>query len=130
MERTQLAPWVEFTSRLSGREADPTAASARQGPVDELPLSRPRPDRSSAMLACTGFGVIAVASVVPPPIRGTRVVVQEVFADGARLSELAALVDAGRLTLRLARAFPLEGAAAAHELLEGGGVRGRIVLEP
>jgi hypothetical protein len=34
----------------------------------------------------------------PPPIRGTEVVVQEVAADGARLAERAAPVDAGHLT--------------------------------
>ena len=77
-----------------------------------------------------GTFVALVAPFAPPPIRATRVVVQEVFADGARLAELSALVDAGRLTLRVARVFPLEQAAAAHELVERGGVRGRVVLEP
>jgi NADPH:quinone reductase-like Zn-dependent oxidoreductase len=77
-----------------------------------------------------GTFVALVAPFAPPPIRGTRVLVQEVFADGARLAELSALVDAGRLTPRVARSFPLEAAAEAHALLEAGGVRGRIVLEP
>ncbi|PPJ31611.1 hypothetical protein C5E45_27260 [Nocardia nova] len=35
----------------------------------------------------------------------------------------------GALTLRVARTFPAEQAEQAHELLEAGGVRGRIVLE-
>jgi hypothetical protein len=43
-----------------------------------------------------------IAAAAPPPIRGTRVVVAEVFADGARLSELVALVDSGLLTLCVA----------------------------
>ena len=77
-----------------------------------------------------GTFVALVAPFAPPPIRGTRVVVQEVYADGGRLAELSALVDAGRLTLRVAQAFGLEQAAAAHELVEHGGVRGRVVLEP
>jgi NADPH:quinone reductase len=63
-------------------------------------------------------------------LRATRVVVQEVFADGVRLAELAALVDAGMLTLRVARTLPLADVAAAHEQFSAGGVRGRLVLLP
>ena len=77
-----------------------------------------------------GTFVALVAPFAPPSIRGTRVVVQEVYADGARLAELSALVDAGLLTLRVARRFPLEQAAEAHAVAERGGLRGRIVLEP
>ncbi len=77
-----------------------------------------------------GTFVALVAPFAPPPIRGTRVVVQEVFADGARLTELSALVDAGHLTLRVAKTMPLSDAARAHELVAGGGLRGRIVLIP
>lgn len=77
-----------------------------------------------------GTFVALVAPFAPPPIRGTRVVVQEVHADGARLAELSALVDTGRLTLRVARTLPLTEAAQAHALVEAGGLRGRVVLEP
>ena len=77
-----------------------------------------------------GTFVALVAPFAPPPIRGTRVVVQEVFADGNRLTELSKLVDDGALTLRVARAFPLDQAREAHELLETGGVGGRIILTP
>jgi NADPH:quinone reductase-like Zn-dependent oxidoreductase len=77
-----------------------------------------------------GTFVALVAPFAPPPIRGTRVVVQEVTADGARLTELAALVDAGRLTLRVAEALPLDEASKAHQLVEAGGLRGRVVLVP
>ncbi|MBA2897875.1 NADP-dependent oxidoreductase [Nonomuraea soli] len=77
-----------------------------------------------------GTFVALVAPYAPPPIRGTRVVVQEVFADGRRLAELSALVDAGALTPRVARTLPLARSRTAHELLERGGVRGRVVLTP
>jgi NADPH:quinone reductase-like Zn-dependent oxidoreductase len=77
-----------------------------------------------------GTFVALVAPFAPPPLRATRVVVQEVFADGARLGELAALVDAGTLTLRVARTLPLAAVAAAHQQLGAGGVRGRLVLVP
>ena len=86
----------------------------------------------TAHQALRGAGTFVglVAPFAPPPIRGTRVVVQEVFADGARLAELARLVDAGVLTLHVAKAFPLDQARKAHERLEAGGVGGRIVLVP
>lgn len=48
----------------------------------------------------------------------------------AKLDELRAQAENGTLTLRVARTLPLEQAAEAHRLLEAGGVRGRIVLEP
>jgi NADPH:quinone reductase-like Zn-dependent oxidoreductase len=77
-----------------------------------------------------GTFVTLVRPFAPPPIRGTNVVVAEVFADGARLSELVPLVDAGLLTLRVAHTLPLKQAAAAHALVEQGGQRGRVVLLP
>jgi NADPH2:quinone reductase len=77
-----------------------------------------------------GTFVTLVAPFAPPPIRGTRVVLQEVLADGVRLRELSALAGAGRLTLRVAEQFPLAEAARAHALLEGRGLRGRVVLRP
>ncbi len=77
-----------------------------------------------------GTFVALVRPFAPPPIRGTRVLVQEVFADGARLAELAALADAGVLTLRVAHTLTFDDAQTAHILLEKGGVRGRIVLTP
>jgi NADPH:quinone reductase-like Zn-dependent oxidoreductase len=65
-----------------------------------------------------------------PPIRATQVIVQEVVADGGRLAELAALVDAGHLTLRVADTMPLTEAARAHRRFAAGGLRGRLVLVP
>ena len=77
-----------------------------------------------------GTFVALVAPFAPPPLRATRVVVAEVWADGGRLTELAALVDAGLLTLRVADARPLAEVAGAHERLAAGGLRGRLVLLP
>jgi NADPH2:quinone reductase len=76
-----------------------------------------------------GTFVALVAPFAPPPIRGTKVLVQEVYAAGGRLAALSALVEAGRLTLRVAQTIPLAEAARAHELVEAGGLRGRIVLQ-
>ncbi|MEU6199492.1 NADP-dependent oxidoreductase [Streptomyces sp. NPDC047061] len=66
----------------------------------------------------------------PAPVRGIRTTSVAVTADGARLAELAGLVDEGVLTLRVAETFPLEEAAKAHARLAAGGVRGRLVLVP
>jgi NADPH2:quinone reductase len=77
-----------------------------------------------------GTFVALVRPFAPPPIRGTTVVVQEVFADGARLAELVGLVDAGLLTLRVAAELPLADAGRAHEMVAAGGLRGRVVLIP
>lgn len=77
-----------------------------------------------------GTFVALVRPFAPPPIRGTRVVVQEAFADGAALAEVVRLVDAGVLTVRIAETMPLVEAGRAHARLAAGGVRGRIVLVP
>jgi NADPH2:quinone reductase len=46
-----------------------------------------------------------------------------------KLDRLRRQVEAGQLTLRVARVVPAEQAADAHRLLEAGGTRGRLVLE-
>ncbi|RAY11583.1 NADP-dependent oxidoreductase [Actinomadura craniellae] len=91
-------------------------------------VRRNPPDASiDARALCTGA---YVALLAPPPTRGARVIVQEVLGDGNRLARLSELVDDGALTPRVTRTFPLDQARAAHELLEGGGAGGRIVLTP
>jgi NADPH:quinone reductase len=77
-----------------------------------------------------GSFVAVTAGSAPPPLRGTRVHNVWIRADGPRLAELSALVDGGRLTARVADTFPLDDVATAHERLEAGGVRGRLVIQP
>ncbi|MFG2003877.1 NADP-dependent oxidoreductase [Spirillospora sp. NPDC048911] len=77
-----------------------------------------------------GAYVSVLPPATPPAERGIRVETVLVRSDGARLRELVALVEQGRLTLRLAQTFTFDQAAQAHELLAKGGVRGRIVLVP
>ena len=78
-----------------------------------------------------GGAFLAVsAGAAPLPLRGIRVQNQWIHQDGARLSELVALLDGGRLTARVASTHPLGEVSAAHERIARGGVRGRIVLQP
>jgi NADPH:quinone reductase-like Zn-dependent oxidoreductase len=67
-------------------------------------------------------------SVVDPKVKeqGGRYVF--VRPDGDELAVLGDLVETGRLRVEVTREFPLEQAAEAHRLLEGGHVRGKIVL--
>jgi NADPH:quinone reductase-like Zn-dependent oxidoreductase len=66
----------------------------------------------------------------PGSVRGVRTTSVAVVADGARLAELAALVDEGVLMLRVAETYALDAVSKAHARLEEGGVRGRLVLVP
>ena len=61
--------------------------------------------------------------------RGVRVQEPLVEPDGHALEEIAKLVGSGALKVTVAETFPLEQARAAHERLERGGVRGKLVLE-
>jgi NADPH:quinone reductase-like Zn-dependent oxidoreductase len=66
-----------------------------------------------------------------PADRGVRffpIYVRNYIRERAMLHALRADAEAGVLTLRVARTFPAGEAAAAHRLLEAGGVRGRLVL--
>lgn len=76
--------------------------------------------------------------LVRDPARHGSVVDTEVLNQGGRyvfvrpdtgqLNWLGELVDAGRLRVDLQQTFPLEQAVKAHELLEEGHVRGKLVL--
>jgi NADPH:quinone reductase-like Zn-dependent oxidoreductase len=75
-----------------------------------------------------------IVSIAQPPTderfrqRGIQPAYVFVRPDGAELEELAELVDGGQLVVHLHEVVPLEEAARAHELLEQGHVRGKVVL--
>lgn len=77
-----------------------------------------------------GSFVAVAAGAAPTPLRGTRVHNVWIRTDPRRLAELSALVDAGRISPRVAAVQPLDTVAAAHERVSAGGVRGRVVLQP
>lgn len=86
----------------------------------------------AALDAVRGGGayISVVPGAAPWPLRGIRVRNVWIRADGGQLAQLAALADAGRLTLRVADTLPLAEVATAHERIAMGGLRGRIVLTP
>ena len=112
------------------------------------------PDPAAAVLAAVGHGVdglLDAAAVgipaldavrdggtfvavrppaAPAPQRDIAVRTVSVHSDATALRELVSMVDADRLTLRVADTFALEDAPAAHALLSRPGVRGRPVLLP
>jgi NADPH:quinone reductase-like Zn-dependent oxidoreductase len=100
------------------------------GGVDAVVDAAVRGVAAHEALRSGGTFVALVRPFAPPPIRGTRVVVHEVGADARRLAGLVRLADRGRLTPRVAATVPLAEAARAHELLERGGLDGRVVLVP
>jgi NADPH:quinone reductase-like Zn-dependent oxidoreductase len=61
--------------------------------------------------------------------RGLRVIEPLVEPDGHDLDKISKLIETGDLKAMIREVFPLEQAAAAHERLERGGVRGKLVLE-
>jgi NADPH:quinone reductase-like Zn-dependent oxidoreductase len=59
---------------------------------------------------------------------GVRATTYKVSDDGSTLAVIARLLDSGDVRVNVDRVFPLESAAAAHEALEEGHTRGKIVL--
>ena len=49
---------------------------------------------------------------------------------GKILDHCAALADAGKLTIEVSQSLPLEQAARAHQQIESGHTRGKLVLIP
>ena len=58
-----------------------------------------------------------------------QTMVASIAQDTAALERLATLAASGALTLRVADVLAMEQAATAHQRLEAGGVRGRLVLD-
>ncbi|MFE9406534.1 NADP-dependent oxidoreductase [Streptomyces sp. NPDC006530] len=113
------------------RSDDPTAAirAAVPGGVDGL-IDAAALGASVLGAVRDGGAFVSVRGAGPDEERGIRISRVQVRGDGARLAELAALADAGGLTLRVDRTMPFAEAAAAHDALASRGLRGRIVLVP
>jgi NADPH:quinone reductase-like Zn-dependent oxidoreductase len=78
-----------------------------------------------------GGGYVAASPPLrPKPVRGIRTFALDVVPDGSRLGDLVTLVESGDIPLRVAGVYSFAGAAAAHDRLARGGVRGAIVIVP
>jgi NADPH:quinone reductase-like Zn-dependent oxidoreductase len=61
--------------------------------------------------------------------RGVRVMEPLVEPDGHGLEQISRLVESGRLKVSVEEVLPLDQAARAHEALEQGGRKGKLVLD-
>ena len=59
---------------------------------------------------------------------GVRATHYKVSADGSTLAVISRLLESGDVKVFVDQVFPLDAAAAAHEALETGHTRGKIVL--
>ena len=77
-------------------------------------------------------GVICLVSTTPVDPTGLPSVPKfyPYHHDGARLEKIIGDVAAGKVTMPIARRLPLASAAEAHRLMEDGGLRGKVILEP
>lgn len=78
-----------------------------------------------------GGGYVAASPPLrPEPERGIRTFALNVLPDSTRLAELVKLVESGDIPLRVAGVYSFTDAAAAHNRLAQGGVRGGVVIVP
>jgi NADPH:quinone reductase-like Zn-dependent oxidoreductase len=75
-----------------------------------------------------GGRLVSIASPPPEPREGYEAHYVFVRPSGVDLHELAELVDDGRLKPHVEEVFPLERAADAHDRIETGHTRGKLVL--
>jgi NADPH:quinone reductase-like Zn-dependent oxidoreductase len=80
-----------------------------------------------------GGRLVSIAGMPPPECESGRIACPHDGGDedgGARaLREMAALIDAGQITVHIDRVFPLAQAGAAQESSRTGHTRGKIVLQ-
>ncbi|MEW2292793.1 NADP-dependent oxidoreductase [Streptomyces sp. NPDC006743] len=89
--------------------------------------------RSLKVLRPGGLLVAVPAGVSPELARaaeaaGVRATAFLVEPDGAALTTIAGLIDAGRVAVEVEETFPLEAVAEAHTRGEAGRTRGKLVL--
>jgi NADPH:quinone reductase len=111
---------------MPGQVRDALPAGA-DGLVSTVPLTAP------LLRAVKDRGSIAAVRGGHPvtPERGItvhRVFVPRYASEHGKLETLRQQAEDGQLALRVARAFPAGQAAIAHQILEAGGTRGRLVL--
>jgi NADPH:quinone reductase-like Zn-dependent oxidoreductase len=124
--RAQGAEW------FVARSADPAGAMRAVRPEGVDAVYDPAEIGAATLGAIRdGGGYLTTAPMrAPAAERGIVPAGVLVHSDGAELARLVALVEQGELRLPVAGTYPLEQAAAAHERLAKGGLRGRLVFIP
>jgi NADPH2:quinone reductase len=107
------------------RDADLTAIDEVDNVLDAVPVG---PVAASRMAA--GGTAVFTRGVQGEAPEGRRYEVVLVEPDRAALRRVVADVADGLLATRVAQVLPLSEAARAHELVDAGGTRGKIVLAP
>lgn len=81
-------------------------------------------------LAPGGFiRTVSTTPIIPDGLPATPIFFP-VHQDSKQLEAIGDLIMKREITMPIARRFPLERAAEAHRLVEAGGLRGKVVLEP
>jgi NADPH:quinone reductase-like Zn-dependent oxidoreductase len=118
--------WVKSlgAAEVLPRSLEPASLHPVDGLLDAVPVG------AAAAAAVRDGGVALFTRGVAgiPADRGLRVEAPLVHSDPVALAQLTAQVADGRLRTRVARTFDLAQAAAAHRLMERGGLRGKLVL--
>jgi NADPH:quinone reductase len=91
---------------------------------DVVTILEPAPDTNWKVARNRNLRV-SFELMLTPMLQG---LVEEQQAQAKILEQCARLIDQGQLSIHVSKAFPLEDAAAAHELLETGSVQGKLVL--
>lgn len=77
-----------------------------------------------------GGAYVNLLNSAPASRRGVRTYNVAWQSNPDQLAKLSALAGDGRLTLRVAQTFALQDAVKAHQALDQGGQRGRLILVP
>ena len=88
--------------------------------------------QSAAWAQLRRGGTLASTMGAPPEAdakaRGAKAVAVYTKTNASQLDEISKPIDAGSIRVKVAKALPLQAAQQAHELLERGGVHGKVVL--
>jgi NADPH2:quinone reductase len=107
------------------RDADLSAIGEVDNVLDAVPLGP-----AAARRLAEGGTAVFTRGVREPPPEGRRFEVVLVKPDHDALRRIMADVAEGLLTTRVAQVLPFAEASRAHELVEAGGNRGKILLAP
>ena len=109
------------------RRAAMTAAPDGFDAVVDLAVIGP----SLLKLVRDGGGYVSASPPLrPEPVRGIRTFALDVLPDSSRLGDLVKRAENGDIPLRVAAVYPFASAAAAHDRLAQGGVRGAVAVVP